>query len=215
MSGALRESREEADTPVALDFIAQTRIYASYPHPAVHTGFIIAPPAEIRDDELPIETLERVVHRVVGWLDAFFEQPGVDDGAIQPRFRSGLLLAVAAMIFRASSSTSSSDKPLLCTLLHLLTQSTYSTRTGARRAPARLRPLAEVLPFPAVPGLLAAPCCPPTILRHNGRHRAGPEGSSEGLRYPTGVSLTVTVCVSYGNHRTAHWGTAPSNRPDT
>src|SRR5215203_5288801 len=49
-----------------LDLVAEVGIHASYSHPAVRADLIIAPPAEIRSDEvLLLKSLERVVHRVV------------------------------------------------------------------------------------------------------------------------------------------------------
>src|SRR5215213_1365459 len=49
-----------------LDLVAEVGIYAFYSHPAVRADLIIAPPAEIRSDEvLLLKSLERVVHRVV------------------------------------------------------------------------------------------------------------------------------------------------------
>ena len=49
-----------------LDLVAEVGIYTFYSHPAVRADLIIAPPAEIRSDEvLLLKSLERIVHRVV------------------------------------------------------------------------------------------------------------------------------------------------------
>ena len=66
-------------SPSTLDLVAEVGIYASYRHPAVHANLIIAPPADVRTDEPSIESVERIVHRVVGWIDSFLYQSGIDD----------------------------------------------------------------------------------------------------------------------------------------